>query len=110
MKFNRLNSSRFWFHIFSCNHHVNVRCEDTFKAGERVYIFGSLSARQFSLDDGKLRQKLVVKAKYFRQRGHTQNSDEEDVNNIKISAKIKSDIRHTDKYSLFTLISSHIPK
>lgn len=79
--------------------------------GERIYIFGNLSSKPFSLDDGRLRQKLIIKSKYSRMRGHERNVENiKDQNNVKILAKITSDIRHTDKHSLFTLSSNHTPK
>lgn len=78
--------------------------------GERIYVFGSLSSKPFTLDDGRLRQKLTIKSKYIRFRGHERRVQTKDENNVKILAKITSDIRHTDKYSLFTLASIHSPK
>lgn len=82
--------------------------------GERIYVFGNLSSKPFALDDGRLRQKLTIKSKYIRLRGHVRNlehgSPTNDQNNVKILAKISSDIRQTDKYVLFTLASMHSPK
>lgn len=79
--------------------------------GERVYVFGSLSSKPFSLDDGRLRQHVTIKAKYIRLRGHEKDLDTaRDQNNIKILAKICSEIRHTENYSLFTLVTTHKPK
>lgn len=78
--------------------------------GHRIYVFGSLSSKPFSLDDGRLRQRLTIKSKYIRLRGHERNTESKDLNNVKILAKITSEIRHADKYTLFTLGSSHTPK
>lgn len=79
--------------------------------GERIYIFGNLSSKPFSLDDGRLRQKLTIKSKYSRLRGHERNvENNKDQNNVKILAKITSEIRHAENHSLFTLSSIHAPK
>lgn len=81
--------------------------------GDRIYIFGHLSSTPFSLDDGRLRQRLTIKSKYMRLRGHERNTDSKDskdVNNVKILAKITSDIHLSEKYAVFTLVSNHIPK
>lgn len=92
---------------FSCNHQVNVKTEDPLSAGVRVYVFGNLSTRPFKLDDGRVRQRVIVKSKYFRLRGHADNNDH---NSVVLLATICSEIRHTEKYTLFTLLSTHIPK
>lgn len=79
--------------------------------GERIYVFGNLSSKPFSLDDGRLRQKLTIKSKYVRLRGHERNQENlKDENNVKILAKISSDIHHAENHSVFTLEISHIPK
>lgn len=82
--------------------------------GQRIYVFGNLSSKPFLLDDGRLRQKLTVKSKYVRLRGHERSHDNattsKDQNNVKMVAQISSDIRNTEKYSLFTLASTHSPK
>lgn len=96
--------------IFSSNHLVNIRTEVPLPMGQRIYVFGNLSSKPFSLDDGRLRQKLIVKSKYMRLRGQDQSLHTKDQNSIKMLAKISSDIRHTEKYCLFTLTSTHSPK
>ncbi|XP_055313140.1 uncharacterized protein LOC129574749 [Sitodiplosis mosellana] len=94
-----------------CNHLVNLKSDAPMSMGERIYIFGNLSSKPFSLDDGRLRQKLIIKSKYSRLRGHERNiENKNDQNNVKILAKITSDIRHADNHSLFTLSSNHMPK
>lgn len=99
------------FCLNSCNHHVNITSDELISSGQRIYIFGSMSSKPFSLDDGRLRQKVTIKSKYVRLRGHERNEDIiNDQNNVKILAKITSNFRHTDNYSLFTLESNHIPK
>lgn len=78
--------------------------------GDRIYVFGHLSSKPIPLDDGRLRQKLTIKSKYIRLRGHERNTENsKDMNNVQMQAKITSDIHHTDKYSLFTLVISHTP-
>lgn len=90
---------------------MNIKSEDSLAVGQRIYIFGHLSSKSFTLDDGRLRSKLTIKSKYLRLRGHERKTDHpEDLNNVKILAKISSEIQHTDKYSLFTLASNHVPK
>lgn len=96
--------------FFSSNHLVNIRTDEQLPVGERIYVFGLLSSKPFSLDDGRLRQKLIIKSKYIRLRGHERSVLAKDENNVKILAKIISDIRNTNKYSLFTLASIHSPK
>lgn len=82
--------------------------------GNRIYVFGHLSSKPFTLDDGRLRHNLVIKAKYMRLRGHERNVETvenvEDQNNVKMLAKISGDIRHEKTHSLFTLAASHSPK
>lgn len=78
--------------------------------GQRIYVFGNLSSKPFSLDDGRLRQRLIIKSKYVRLRGYEKGSDNRDLNNVKMMARICSDIKHTDAYTLFTLEASHNPK
>lgn len=87
-----------------------MRTEEPLAIGERIYIFGVLSSKSFSLDDGRLRQKFIIKSKYIRVRGHDRSVEAKDENHVEILAKITSDIRHTDKYSLFTLASTHRTK
>lgn len=86
---------------------VKVRTDERLPVGERIYVFGFLGSKQFSLDDGRLRQKLTIKSNYIRLRGHEHSVQSKDVNNVKISAQITSNIRTTDKYSLFTLALMH---
>lgn len=108
--------SRQWHCIsfFCCfcsfNHLVNIRTDELLPIGARIYVFGNLSSKPFPLDDGRLRQKLIIKSKYIRFRGHDRHLQTKDENNVKILAKITSDVRHTDKYTLFTLASTHNPK
>lgn len=95
---------------FSSNHHVNAKIDEPMTIGDRIYVFGHLSSKPFSLDDGRLRQKLTIKSKYIRLRGHERHTDKsKDVNNVQMLAKITSNVHHTDKYSLFTLVLSHTP-
>lgn len=91
---------------------MNAITDEPMAAGERIYVFGNLSSKQFSLDDGRLRNRLTVKSRYIRLRGHERNVDNRssDQNNVKIMAKVTSDMHHTDKYTLFTLASTHTPK
>lgn len=87
-----------------------MRTDEPLSIGERIYVFGVLSAKPFLLDDGRLRQKFIIKSKYIRLRGHERGVQVKDENNVQIQAKITSDIRHTDRYSLFTLASMHKTK
>lgn len=84
-----------------------MRTEEPLAIGERIYVFGVLRSKPFSLDDGRLRHKFVIKSKYMRLRGHERSVQVKDENHVEILAKITSDIRHTDKYSLFTLASKY---
>lgn len=94
----------------SFNHLVNIRTDEPLPVGERIYVLGHLSSKPFQLDDGRLRQKLVIKSKYIQFRGHELKSQATDENNVIILAKIVSEIQHTDKHILFTLASTHTPK
>lgn len=97
--------------LFSFNHHVNIKTDTVVSSGDRVYVFGSMNSKPFSLDDGRLRQQVTIKAKYIRIRGNERNMDvRDDQNNIQMLAKLCSDIRTTDKYALFTLSTTHSPK
>ncbi|XP_031641029.1 uncharacterized protein LOC116352516 [Contarinia nasturtii] len=95
------------------NHHVNVKTDDLLTVGQRIYIFGHLNSKPFTLDDGRLRQKLTIKSTYHRLRGESNTADNthvKDQNNAKIVGKITSDIRITDKHVLLTIASRHNPK
>lgn len=92
---------------------MNIKSDEPkcMSAGERIYIFGNISSKPFSLEDGRLRQSLTIKSKYARLRINDRNVPNiKDINNVQIVAKIVSEIRHTNKYALFTLASTHIPK
>lgn len=108
---NDITNHCYWL-FCSCNHHVNAVSDEPMSQGNRVYVFGSLSSKPFSLDDGRLRYSLIIKSKYLRLRSHEHNmqSKTKDVNNVKILAKISTDIHHTNDHTLFTLVSSHTPK
>lgn len=100
-----------FFFIFSCNHHVNVRTEDHIRSNDRVYVSGHLSSKNLSLDDGRIRHALTIKGTHFQLKDKNESTAaENDINQIKIMAQICAEIRHTDQYSLFTLMTTHAPR
>lgn len=98
----------------SYNHHVNLlKTDEPLTIGDRIYVFGLLSSKPFTLDDGRVRQRFIIKCVYHRLRGHTDSRssfDVQDQNTVKIVGKISSDVRRTDKHVLFTIACNHTPK
>lgn len=96
---------------YSCNHHVNVRTEEHIRKDDRVYVAGYLSSKNQFLDNGQIRHILTIKGHHIqlKERNET-TAAENDINQIKILAQICAEIRHTDKYSLFTVMATHTPR
>lgn len=116
----KINSKNFSFNLystihkyllnalfFSANHHVNIRTNEEFSTGQRIYIFGKVRSTVFRLDDGKMRNKLIIKAIYDQLRNQGNNQISSDQNEIKIQAEISSNIEQYDTYSAFTLKANY---
>lgn len=78
--------------------------------GQRIYVDGIVRSRPFTLDDGRSRQRLIIKSTCVQLRQPEHNADDKDVNNVKMIAKICSEIRHTYHYTVFTLEANYTPK
>lgn len=100
----------FFLHLFfvgicSCNHIINVRTDTLIKAKDRVYIAGVLASKTKFLDDRQIIQSFTIKVKRFQLRDGTEV--ESDINRTKLIGPICSKIKHTDKYSIFTMKFTH---
>lgn len=78
--------------------------------GQRIQIDGIIRSKQFFLDDGRPRQRLIIKSNNVRLQKTDRNTDHRDVNNVKMIARICSEIRHTLYYSQFILEANHVVK
>lgn len=73
--------------------------------GQRFDVRGTLSSKPFATSNGSLQHNLIVKAGTIRE-----YAGDKDMNNIKVLAKISSDMRHTDKFTTFILETNRVVK
>lgn len=85
--------------------------------GQRVHVFGHLSSKPFTLDDGRMKQRLIIKCHYYLSlgdidtRSDTKTAFDKDKNSVQIVGKITSDIQNTilyNKYISFEMVYNHM--
>lgn len=77
-------------------------------AGQRIHLVGRISSQNYWSDEGKLKQKILLKCGEFAQL--SSNDKQPDVNRVRLFAQIASGIQNTRDYSSFTLTTKHTPK
>lgn len=94
----------------SQNHQVSVSYDEPMTIGQRIYVDGIVRSKRFTLDDGRSRHRVVIKSNCVQLRHPELNADDKDVNNVKMMAKICSEILHTYHYTVFELEAKYTPK
>lgn len=89
-------------------HMVGTGTKDVYAAGQRIHLVGRISSQNYWSEEGKLQQKVLLKCGDFERLPTT---DEQcDLNRVRLSAQISSEIQNTRDYSAFTLTTTHTPK
>lgn len=88
---------------------VGTGSKNTCNKGQRIHLIGRLTSFNYWTEDGKLRQKIIIKCgelELLPQNTQTQK----DLNRVKLCAQISSDIENTRDTSSFTITTRHTPK
>lgn len=83
-----------------------MRTDINLQANNRVYVAGCLSSKNKFLDNRQIIQAFTIKARVLELKDATEV--EPDINRTKITGEICSQLKHTDKFSIFTMKCSYI--
>lgn len=100
----------FWFFLSSWTHQINIPQNDKneeYSTNDRVSIIGTLHTKPINVNDGKIRQRVIVKAKSMRVRNHERGTDDTstDVNNVKLLGRVTGKVFVGDGHTLLNLVS-----
>lgn len=90
-------------------HMVGTGSKDDCKNGQRIHLIGRLSSRNYWTEDGKLRQKNIIKCGDLELLPEDKQQ-QRDLNRVELCAQISSNIDNTRDMSSFIMLTRHTPK
>lgn len=96
-------------YYFTCSqfHKIHTLGFENLKAGQRVQVVGELKTKQFKLEDGKIREKFIIRANQIMLLQNKEDSPAVDYNHIDIVGNVAAKIHDTQNYSMFK-IATHL--
>lgn len=80
---------------------------ENLKAGQRVQVIGSLTTKQFKLDDAKIREKFIIRANRVLMLQGKEDGRSIDFNHINIVGHVAAKVHDAQNYSFFK-IATHL--
>lgn len=94
---------------FTCSqlHKVHTFGFGNLKAGQRIHVIGTLRTEQFKLEDGKNREKFIIRPNQIILLQSKKDTQQIDVNQVDIVGHVAAKVHDTQNYSMFK-IATHL--